>query len=177
MEWMKHGWNTSSVVVVFIYTYEYTIFKYTCIFTYNSGLRVGSLYGHPSWKAVGFNGQTLLQVQRNGLIKYGGWSPWLGTMWSLQRPSSESKPLAMKSHSLSTWTVIVWSFQMSSWSPKEEGASQFIPCPKQPLQCNGQDLVNVCFSIWFQKNRRPLDHSLGFHSHLTQIFFKSLSPW
>jgi hypothetical protein len=25
-------------------------------------------------------------------------------------------------------------------SPKEEGASHFIPCPKQPLQSNGQDL-------------------------------------
>jgi hypothetical protein len=34
-------------------------------------------------------------------------------------------------------------------SPKKEGASHFIPCPKQFLQSNGQDLVS--FFFFFEK--------------------------
>jgi hypothetical protein len=31
--------------------------------------------------------------------------------------------------------------------------------------------------IFYEKNQRPLDHSLGFHLCPTQTFFKSPSPW
>jgi hypothetical protein len=35
-------------------------------------------------------------------------------------------------------------------SPQEEGASHFIPSPKQPVQSNGQDLVHFLF-IFYEK--------------------------
>ena len=57
---------------------------------------------------------------------------------------------------------------------KPEGSSHFIPCPKQPLQSNGEDLANDWF--FHEKNLRPLDHSLGLHSRPTQTSFESPSP-
>ena len=47
--------------------------------------------------------------------------------------------------------------------------------PTQPLQSNGQDLVNGWF--FHGKNQRPLEHSWGFHSRPTQTSFKSPSSW
>ena len=61
-------------------------------------------------------------------------------------------------------------------SSKEEGASHFIPCPKQALQCNCQDLFSFQF-FFVEKNQRPLDHSLGFHSCPIQTSFESPPPW
>ncbi len=80
-------------------------------------------------------------------MKYSNWSLWLGIVWSLQRPSSKSKPLAMNPHGFSTWMVIVWSLQRPSPKYKPKGTSHFISCPKQPLQFNGQDLVNDSFLL------------------------------
>jgi hypothetical protein len=68
----------------------------------------------------------------------------------------------MNSHGLSTWTVIVRSLQRPSPKFKGRMSSPFQSCPKLPLQSNGQDLVNFCF-FFHEKNRRPLDYSLGFH--------------
>jgi hypothetical protein len=49
----------------------------------------------------------------------------------------------MNFHGLSTWKCEASKGQAQS--PKEEGASHFIPFPKQPLQYDGQDLVGFLF--------------------------------
>jgi hypothetical protein len=95
-------------------------------------------------------------------------------VWSLQRLSPKFKPLAMNSHSLSTWTAIVWSLQRPSLKSKPKGTSHFIPCPKQPLQSNGKYLVSDWLSL--KKHWRHVDRSLGFHNCPIQTSSESLSP-
>ena len=74
----------------------------------------------------------------------------------------KSKPLAMNSNNLLTWTATMWSLQRPN--TKEEGASHFIPRQKQSLQSNNQDIVNV----WFFYEKKSMT---------SQPNFESLSPW
>ena len=91
----------------------------------------------------------------------------------------------LQSPNLWPWTLTTsWlgrplfeAFKGQAQSPKEEGAFHFIPCPKQPLQSNNQDLVisnffflwkqidNLSTIVWVSIPVRP-KHS-----------FKSPSPW
>jgi hypothetical protein len=97
---------------------------------------------------MGLNGQTLLRVQRNGLktpIIYRNWSLLAGH--SVKPPKAKPKVQRKKKHPI------------------------VFPAQNNPLQSNGQDLISF-FNIFMKKNRRPLDHSLGFHSCPTQTLLQ-----
>ena len=92
-------------------------------------LRAVSHYGHPSREAMGLNGQTLLREKRNGL--------------KVANNIHELEPSA--SHNVQPPKA-----KPKVQSSKEEGASHFIPCPKQPLQSTSRNLVNFFFV--YEKN-------------------------
>ena len=57
---------------------------------------------------------------------------------------------------------------------KLKGTSQFIPCPEQSLQLRAK--IFLVINLFMRKKTRPLNHSLGFHSHPTQTSFESPLP-
>jgi hypothetical protein len=118
------------------------------------------VWGLQSWiLAMGLNGQTFIEspkrwAENTQPIKYRDRSLRHGGVWSLQRPSPKSKPLAMNSHILSTRTAIVWSPKGQAQCPKEEGASHFILYPQQPLESSSQDLV----IFWFFLKKKKINN-------------------
>ena len=80
------------------------------------------------------------------------WSLRRGRVWSIQRSSPKSKRLATNSHSLSTWTTIVWSLQ--SPNPKEHSTL----CLVQINPSNLTAKILSMFDFLMKRNWQPLGH-------------------
>jgi hypothetical protein len=108
-------------------------------------------------------------------MKYNKRGLQLGIVWSLQRSSAKFKP----SHELPR------PLDLDGQSVKPPKAKPKVQTQRSmPLlflaQNNPSNLKAKILSMidyLMKRNRRPLDHSLGFHSCPTQTSFKSPSPF
>jgi hypothetical protein len=101
---------------------------------------------------VGLNGQNSLRVQKNGL-------KITNKIWELELSAGRSVKPRKAKFKVQTFDhehqrrvnfdgqYVKPSKAKPKLMPKEEGASHSIPCPKQPLQSNGQDLVTFIIII------------------------------